>query len=91
MRSRAEELTPLSEEEEGNFFQDLSGQVLQDDVLARLLTFPNVLVTSHQAFLTREALGNIADTTLASVRAFERSEPLLHEVSAGQVLRMPAR
>ena len=79
------------EEEEGIFFQDLSGQVLQDDVLARLLTFPNVLVTSHQAFLTREALGNIAGTTLASVQAFERGEPLVHEVSAGQVLRPPAR
>jgi D-lactate dehydrogenase len=51
------------EEEENVFFQDLSGKVLQDDVLARLLTFPNVLITAHQAFLTREALGNIADTT----------------------------
>jgi D-lactate dehydrogenase len=79
------------EEEEGIFFQDLSGQVLQDDVLARLLTFPNVLVTSHQAFLTREALGNIAGTTLGSVQAFERGEPLANEVSAGQVLRPSAR
>ncbi|MFZ5469102.1 MAG: 2-hydroxyacid dehydrogenase, partial [Myxococcota bacterium] len=50
------------EEEEGIFFRDLSGEVLQDDVLARLLTFPNVLITSHQAFLTREALQNIAAT-----------------------------
>jgi D-lactate dehydrogenase len=79
------------EEEEGIFFQDLSGKVLQDDVLARLLTFPNVLVTSHQAFLTREALGNIAETTLASVQAFERGEPLIHEVKAEQVIRSPAR
>ncbi len=79
------------EEEEGIFFQDLSGQVLQDDVLARLLTFHNVLVTSHQAFLTREALGNIADTTLGSVQAFERGEPLEHAVSAGQVLHAPGR
>jgi D-lactate dehydrogenase len=54
------------------FFRDLSDQVLQDDVLARLLTFPNVLITAHQAFLTREALANIADTTLSNVRAFER-------------------
>src|SRR5262249_40902579 len=46
------------EEEEGIFFRDLSDQVLQDDVLARLLTFPNVLVTSHQAFLTVEAVTN---------------------------------
>jgi phosphoglycerate dehydrogenase-like enzyme len=65
----------------------LSEQVLQDDVLARLLTFPNVLITSHQAFLTREALANIADTTLANVSAFERGECLLNEVRAEQVLK----
>lgn len=70
------------EEEEGIFFEDLSGQVLQDDVLARLLTFPNVIITSHQAFLTREALAAIAETTLASVTAFERGEPLAHQVRA---------
>lgn len=75
------------EEEEGIFFEDLSGQVLQDDVLARLLTFPNVLVTAHQAFLTREALAAIAETTLASVTAFERGEPLAHEVRSEQVIR----
>lgn len=75
------------EEEDGVFFQDLSGCVLQDDVLARLLTFPNVLVTSHQAFLTREALAAIARITLESVRAFERGEPLLHEVRADDVMR----
>ncbi|MBU8896753.1 2-hydroxyacid dehydrogenase [Corallococcus sp. M34] len=75
------------EEEEGIFFEDLSGQVLQDDVLARLLTFPNVLVTAHQAFLTREALNNIAATTLGNVRAFERGEPLDNEVRAEEVLR----
>jgi D-lactate dehydrogenase len=64
------------EEDEGIFFQDLSDRVLQDDVLARLLTFPNVLVTAHQAFLTREALADIADTTLANVAAFEAGRPL---------------
>ena len=58
--------------------------MLQDDVLARLLTFPNVLVTSHQGFLTREALANIADTTLASITAFERGEPLVHAVPASR-------
>jgi D-lactate dehydrogenase len=68
------------EEEEGVFFEDLSNQVLQDDVLARLLTFPNVVVTSHQGFFTREALAAIAHTTLASVTAFERGEPLVHRV-----------
>jgi D-lactate dehydrogenase len=68
------------EEEEGVFFRDLSDQVLQDDVLARLLTFPNTLITSHQGFLTREALANIASTTLANIRAFERGETLVNEV-----------
>lgn len=56
------------EEEEGIFFEDHSGHVLQDDKLALLLSFPNVLVTSHQAFLTREALGEIARVTLANLR-----------------------
>jgi D-lactate dehydrogenase len=63
------------EEEEGVFFEDQSLHGLHDDVLARLLSFPNVLVTGHQAFLTREALANIADTTLANVTRFERGEP----------------
>lgn len=73
------------EEEEGVFFEDLSDKVLQDDVLARLLTFPNVLVTSHQAFLTREALASIAQVTLDNVSAFERGEPLANEVRAAAV------
>lgn len=68
------------EEEESVFFRDLSDQVIQDDVLARLLTFPNVLITSHQGFLTHEALAAIAETTLGSVRAFERGEPLANAV-----------
>ena len=69
------------EEEENVFFQDLSDQVLQDDVLARLLTFPNVLITSHQAFLTREALGNIAETTLRNISEYESGRQLTNEVS----------
>jgi SulP family sulfate permease len=60
------------EEETGVFFHDLSGQILQDDVLARLISLPNVLITSHQAFLTHEALANIARTTLETLSAFER-------------------
>lgn len=63
------------EEEEGVFFEDLSGTVLQDDELARLLTFPNVLITAHQAFLTREALGDIARTTVANLRALATGAP----------------
>lgn len=58
------------EEEEGVFFNDLSSGILEDDQLARLLTFPNTLITSHQAFLTREALQNIAETTLNSVKSY---------------------
>jgi D-lactate dehydrogenase len=63
------------EEEEGVFFEDQSQRGLQDDVLARLLTFPNVLITGHQAFLTHEALANIASTTLANVARFEQNQP----------------
>lgn len=55
------------EEEEGIFFEDLSGSVLQDDELSRLLTFPNVLITAHQAFLTQEALTEIARVTLENL------------------------
>lgn len=61
-------------EEEGDvFFEDLSGEVLQDDTLARLLSFPNVLITSHQAFFTQEAMREIARTTLANATAFENN------------------
>ncbi len=75
------------EEEAGVFFQDLSNEVLQDDVLARLLSFPNVLVTSHQAFMTSEALHNIAQVTLENVQAFERKLPLENAVVAEAVGR----
>jgi D-lactate dehydrogenase len=68
--------------EEGVFFNDLSDHMLTDDVLARLLTFPNVIITSHQGFLTREALANIADTTLANATAYERGEKLVNEIRA---------
>jgi D-lactate dehydrogenase len=61
------------EEEEGIFFSDLSESGIKDDVLARLITFPNVLITAHQAFLTREALRNIAERTLLSVKQFTQA------------------
>lgn len=70
------------EEEEGLFFQDLSAQVIQDDVFSRLLTFPNVIVTGHQGFFTQEAMAGIAETTLANVTAFETGEGTLHRVTA---------
>jgi len=60
------------EEEEQLFFRDLSTQVIQDDVFARLLTFPNVLITAHQAFFTREALHAISGITLENISAFEQ-------------------
>lgn len=75
------------EEEEGIFFEDHSGEVLQDDELSRLLTFPNVLITSHQAFLTREALTEIARLTTENIFRFADNKPLLPEtiVSPGTV------
>jgi D-lactate dehydrogenase len=68
------------EEEENYFFNDLSSQVLEDDVLVRLMTFPNVVLTSHQGFLTSEALTKIAQTTLLNMSQFESNEPLTNEV-----------
>jgi D-lactate dehydrogenase len=65
------------EEEEGVFFEDLSGEVLQDDELARLLSFPNVLITSHQAFLTEEALREISRVTIQNLRRFTTGQSLL--------------
>jgi D-lactate dehydrogenase len=67
------------EEEEGVFFEDLSGQILHDDELARLLTFPNVLITAHQAFLTREALAEIARVTVANLVALGKGQPFLQD------------
>lgn len=65
------------EEEEGIFFNDLSGQVLLDDELSRLLMFPNVLITAHQAFLTREALNEIARVTTENIIKFNNGEAFL--------------
>ncbi|MGH8638843.1 MAG: 2-hydroxyacid dehydrogenase [Burkholderiales bacterium] len=76
-------------EEEGDlFFQDLSAAVIHDDVFARLLTFPNVLITGHQAFFTKEAVQNIAETTLANITAFEQGQPLANEVTL-ELVRPP--
>jgi D-lactate dehydrogenase len=70
------------EEEEGIFFSNLSDQILLDDQLARLLTFPNVILTAHQAFLTEDALQNIAHTTLQNISDYEKSLPLCNAVHA---------
>ena len=69
-------------EEEGDYFyEDKSDKIIDDDVLARLLSFNNVIVTSHQAFFTKEALHNIADTTLRNIKDFEEGRPLVNEVT----------
>lgn len=68
------------EEEEGVFFHDFSVDGVDDDLLARLVTFPHVVITSHQAFLTKEALRNIAQTTLSNITQFEKGERLVNEV-----------
>jgi D-lactate dehydrogenase len=75
-------------EEEGDlFFENLSNAVIQDDVFSRLLTFPNVLITGHQAFFTREALENIARTTLQNVAAFSSGAGELHSVELEKVVK----
>ncbi|MBX3467458.1 MAG: 2-hydroxyacid dehydrogenase [Planctomycetes bacterium] len=75
------------EEEEALFFEDLSAGGIQDDVFARLLTFPNVIVTGHQAFFTREALARIAETTLANVTAVERTGTSPNRVGGDRIKR----
>lgn len=69
------------EEEADLFFEDLSNEVLRDDVFARLLTFPNVLITGHQAFFTREALDAIAETTIGNIVSFRDTGKPLHVVT----------
>ena len=68
-------------EEEGDFFfEDLSGHIISDDILARLISMPNVIVTSHQAFLTEEALENIAQTTVDNIVAYSNGEKSGNEI-----------
>ncbi|MCR5218460.1 2-hydroxyacid dehydrogenase [Treponema sp.] len=68
------------EEESKYFFNDWSTDIMTDDVLARLLTFPNVIITGHQAFLTTNALKNISETTLENIRDFNNGSPLVNEI-----------
>ena len=72
------------EEEADLFFQDLSDRVLQDDVLARLIMFPNVIVTGHQAFFTRDALAKIAETTLANVSDIDAGRPCPNSIDVAR-------
>jgi D-lactate dehydrogenase len=68
------------EEEESLFFEDLSDTVIQDDMFQLLQSFPNVVITAHQGFFTREAFTTIAETTLENITEFEQGLPLSHEV-----------
>ncbi|GJH36370.1 2-hydroxyacid dehydrogenase [Paraburkholderia hospita] len=70
------------EQEANLFFRDLSSVVIADDLIQRLVSFPNVIVTGHQAFLTREALTTICETTLQSATAFEQGQTLENEIKA---------
>ena len=71
------------EDEDGQVFEDFSNEVLQNEVVPVLTSFPNVVVTSHQAFFTRTALQSIAITTMENARAFARGEKLVNQVRAG--------
>jgi len=73
------------EQEADLFFEDLSNEIVQDDVFQRLLTFPNVLITGHQAFLTEEALSAIAETTLGSLADAEAGRALTCQITARSV------
>jgi D-lactate dehydrogenase len=73
------------EQEADLFYENLSETIIQDDVFQLLLTFPNVLITSHQAFFTENALKNIAETTLGNISDFESGRPCANEVTSRQI------
>lgn len=70
------------EQESSIFFEDMSGEIIQDDLFERLLTFHNVIITGHQAFFTEDALKNIAETTLSNITAIEQNQPCPNQVDA---------
>jgi D-lactate dehydrogenase len=70
------------EQEADLFFRDLSSAIIADDVFQRLLSFPNVIVTGHQAFFTREAISTICETTIHSINEFAAGQPLDNEIIA---------
>lgn len=78
-------LDVYEEEDAVGFFEDQSQSIIQDDTFARLLTFPNVLITAHQAFFTAEALANIAQTTIENLDAFEKDGAPVHEVTTANL------
>ncbi|MBO1349559.1 MAG: 2-hydroxyacid dehydrogenase [Hormoscilla sp. GUM202] len=74
------------EQEEDLFFEDLSDTVIQDDIFGRLLTFPNVLITGHQAFFTETAMTKIAETTIANITDFEQGRSCPNQVTAQRIV-----
>lgn len=68
------------EKEGALFFEDHSGEIIQDDAFERLLTFPNVLVTGHQGYFTQEALSHIAETTAENIKAYQSKQPLINAI-----------
>jgi D-lactate dehydrogenase len=74
------------EQESDLFFEDLSNEIIQDDVFQRLLTFPNVLITGHQAFFTEDALTNIAQTTLNNITDFEKGQACENQLNLEQLI-----
>ncbi len=73
------------EQEENLFFKDLSESIIQDDLIVRLMTFHNVIITAHQGFFTKEALDQIATTTLKNFTDFENGIPMENEVKVEKV------
>ncbi len=73
------------EQEADLFYENLSGTIIQDDIFQRLLTFPNVLITSHQAFFTENAMKNIAETTIGNITDFEKGRQCANEVTSRQI------
>jgi D-lactate dehydrogenase len=69
------------EQEENVFFEDLSESIIQDDLLLKLLSYPNVLITSHQAFFTKDAMDEITLTTLSNIKAFLENKELKNDVN----------
>jgi len=76
------------EGEENLFFKDLSGTIIQDDLIERLMSFNNVLITPHQAFFTKEAVEQIAITTIKNLTDFENGLPLLNEVKIEKAVQI---
>ena len=72
------------EQESDLFFEDLSNEIIQDDLFERLLTFPNVLITAHQAFFTKEAMQNIAETTLSNITDYQEGRSCPNIVNVQQ-------